>query len=256
VRDLLVNLVASALAGLAVWVAQRVLAHRRLTRKRAFFGLKPGEPALLVVARHASSPREQSVHRRDVAALVELAAVVRECGGRSELVAPGASTGLGKMTEFCVGGRETNPRAAAHLRAMLPGVEMTTYQESGRQGSVSVGPHRFVRDPERVEYAVLARTVVNDHMVFSILGQTSFGNLAAVRYLAAHQRSLQRRYGVTAFCLVLRVVEPDAYGADLVEVAADVSADAFAARESTPDARPGVPRQARLDRVFRRGAKG
>jgi hypothetical protein len=250
VGDLLINLLASVIAGTAVWLAGFLLRRRKLSRERAFFGLTAGASCLLVVSRHASSPREHSVHRRDVHALVELAAVVRECGARAELVAPDAPTGLGKMTEFCVGGPETNARAAAHLRAMLPGVAMTTYRQSGGQVAVSVGPHRFVRDPERVEFAVLARTVVNDHMVFSVLGQTSYGNLAAVRHLAANQRPLQRRYGTVAFCLVLRVVEPDAYGADLVEVAADVSADAFAA--STRDTRPGVPGQARVGRVFRR----
>jgi hypothetical protein len=261
VQDLVVNLVASALAGIAVWVGQRLLAHRRLARKRAFFGLAQGAPALLVVARHHDSPHRLSVHRNDVAALVELTAVVRECGAKAELTGADGPPGLGKVTEFCVGGPDTNPRSVAHLRALLPGVRMATYKEAGHHGYVEVGPHRFDRRPGRAEYAVLARVPINAQTVFSILGQISYANLAAVRHLADRHGALLRRYGVAEpFCLVLRVVESDAYGPDLVEVAADVSAYAFGPRGSTggstDDTRPGVPRQARLGRVWRRGRTG
>jgi hypothetical protein len=254
VHDIAINLVASVIAGVAVWLAQRLLAYRRLARKRAFFGLDGGARALLVVARHASSPREQSVHRRDVSALVELAAIARECGARAELVRAGEPTGIGNLTEFCVGGPDTNPRAVAHLRTLLPGVRMSSYQDDGRHLRLGAGVHTFEREPGRAEYAVLARSPVRGHAVFSLLGQASHANLAAARYLGEKHRSLHRQYGADrAFCLILRVVEPDAYGADLVEVAADVTADAFGPTGQTEGAvpRPARPLSGRLRRRSR-----
>ncbi|WP_253289776.1 hypothetical protein [Verrucosispora sioxanthis] len=77
--DLLINLLASVIAGTAVWLTGFLLRRHKLNRARAFFGLAAGASCLLVVSRHASSPREFSVHRRDVAALVELATIAREC---------------------------------------------------------------------------------------------------------------------------------------------------------------------------------
>src|SRR5688572_19334279 len=112
VRDLLVNLLASVVAGTAVWLSQRLLRYRRAARRRAFFGIVPGGSCLLSVARHASSPNELSVHRRDVAALVELASLVRECGGRADLISADFPQGVGRSAEFCVGGPSGNPRMA------------------------------------------------------------------------------------------------------------------------------------------------
>ena len=231
VRDIVVNLVASATAGVAVWLAQRLLTYRRLNRKRAFFGLSADADVWLVVSRHASSPHEQSVHRNDVAALVELTTVVKECGGRARLTGAGeVALGLGRLTEFCVGGPGTNPRTAVHLRAMLRGVGFEPFEVSGARLAFSVGSIRFERDPEHVEYAILARITAaeSSHPVFVIIGQTANANYAAARYLATRHRRLHRQYGSGKdFCLVLRIVEPASYGADLVELAGDASSEAF-----------------------------
>ena len=67
--------------------------------------------------------------------------------------------------------------------------------------------------------------------VFVLIGQTAVTNLAAARFLGANHRALRRTYGERAdFCLVLRVVEPGAYGADRVELEADVTAEATTPR--------------------------
>jgi hypothetical protein len=53
-------------------------------------------------------------------------------------------------------------------------------------------------------------------------------SIIAARYLSAEFRALHRRYGPQErFCLVLRIVEPDAYGTDFIELVADVTAEAF-----------------------------
>lgn len=223
--DLAVNLLASVLAGTAVWLGQRLVAYRRLARERSFFGLGVGATVRLIVGRHASSHRENSVHRSDVAALVELSALVRECGARADL---DGTNRLGEHTEFCVGGPTTNPRAEAHMRAMLPAVRIAPFDKRTGGLTLTVGPHRYARRPERLEYALIARCRSGTgRPVFLLIGQTATANLAAARFLAGHHRGLRRTYGTDEdFCVVVRVVEPGAYGADRVELEADVTAEA------------------------------
>jgi hypothetical protein len=226
-RDLLINLLASVIAGVAVWAAGRLVRYRRLARERAFFGLTGGAASLLSVARHFSSPRENSVHRRDVAALVELASVARECGARADL---GGDRELaqqfGRQTEFCVGGPGANPRTATHLRTILRGV---TFPEPG---TTVVADREYTAESTIAEYVVLARAwgPAGGKPVFILAGQTAPTNLAAARYLGRQHRRLYREYGADRpFCLVLRVVEPAVYGTDFTELVADVTAVAFRA---------------------------
>ena len=235
--DLLINLLASVIAGTAVWLAQFGIRRRRLEKERSFFGLTAGATALLVTSRHYSSPSEHSVHRRDVAALVELAALVRECGARTDLIG-GADLRpeLGRVTEFCVGGPSANPRSAVHLRTSLQGV---TYRvnDNGATLAVSAGGVEYLNSPQD-RYAVLARFTAPGaaHPVIYLGGLSADGNLAAARYLAGNHGALLRTYGKDLpFCLVLRVREPEAFGTDFTEVAADVSDIAFVSAPSGED---------------------
>jgi hypothetical protein len=239
VRDLMINLAASLVVGVAVWAAQRLLRHRAVARKLAFFGLTAQDRCLVVVPKHASSPREHSVHRQDVAALVEVASVARECGATAELVA-GADpvVGLGRMTEFCVGGWFTNPRTATHLSTVLPGVRPLPYPETGPELAFTVGSVTYRQAEGHAEYAVLARAFApaSGRPVFILAGQSAESNLAAARFLTANIGILFGTYRADRpFCLVLRLVEPESYGPDLVE-ATDVTDRAFT-RPATVDGR-------------------
>ena len=232
--DLLINLLASIIAGTAVWATQRGLRLRRLAVKRAFFGLENGAGCLLAVARHASSPNELSVHRRDVAAIVELTTIAKDCGSRADLTDIGdMPRQIGRLTEFCVGGPTHNPRSAAHLRTILRGVSVASHEVEAPKPRVlafTVGDTTYTRDRQRADYVVLARVwgPVGGRPVFLISGLTAQSNLAAARYLSAEFRALHRRYGSRErFCLVLRIVEPDAYGTDFIELVADVTGEAF-----------------------------
>ena len=232
--DLLINLLASVIAGTAVWLAGFLLRRRRLSRERAFFGLTEGASCLLVVSRHASSPREFSVHRRDVAALVELATIARECGAHADRVGEIQPTGeIGRLTEFCVGGPGgASPRSAAHVRTILRGVTYTVFDTDQARLSFTAGGTEYVLTPE-TSYVLLARFwgPAGGHPVFLIGGLSAGTNLAAARYLAAHHPELNRGYGADRpFALVLRIVEPAAYGTDFTELVADVTDVAFASR--------------------------
>ena len=229
--DLMINLLASIIAGTAVWLAGFLLRRRKLNRERAFFGLTAGASCLLVVSRHASSPREFSVHRRDVAALVELATVARECGAHADRVGENQPSGeIGRLTEFCVGGPGgASPRSATHVRTILRGVTYEVFDEEKRRMSFTVGGTEYVLTPE-TSYVLLARFwgPAGGHPVFFIGGLSAGGNLAGARYLAARHLELHRTYGADRpFALVLRIVEPAAYGTDFTELVADVSDVAF-----------------------------
>ena len=231
--DLLINLLASVIAGAAVWLAGFLLRRRRLSRERAFFGLTEGATCLLVASRHASSPSENSVHRRDVAALVELATIARECGARADRVGEPEPAGeIGRLTEFCVGGPGiANPRTAVHLRTILRGVTFADADPAKVRLAFTVGGQEYARTPDAT-YVLLARFwgPARGRPVFLLGGLTAGANLAAARYLTARHRELDRRYGADRpFALVLRIVEPTAYGTDFTELAADVTDFAFQA---------------------------
>jgi hypothetical protein len=236
VTDLLINLLASVIAGTAVWAAQRALRHRRLARKRAFFGLDDsGVGCLLTVSRHASSPDQLSVDRRDVAALVELTTIAKDCGSTADLSLDGtAPSQIGRVTEFSVGGPSRNPRSATHLRTLLKGVVGEFHEIEGRdvrQYAFVIGGAVYRRDTSaQMEYVLLARAwgPVGGRPVFVLAGQTARANLAAARYLARNYRDLHGQYGADQpFALMLRLVEPSTYGTDFTELVADVTADAF-----------------------------
>jgi hypothetical protein len=244
VRELSVNLLASIVAGVAVWIAQRLLRYRRLARKRAFFGLDKDADCLLTVSRHAASPHSLSVHRRDGAALIELAAIARDCGARPEFVGEDeVPRGIGRLTEFCVGGPDGNPRTAAHLRSILRGVRMGPFEPAGRDLPFTIGDRTFHREPDKAEHVFLARAwgPAGGRPVFVLGGQTARTNLAAARFLATDYQKLMRRYGAKRpFCLVLRIVEPEVYGTDFTEFVADMSDEAFQPRQLDAVAQPAA----------------
>lgn len=231
VDEVLLSLVASVVTGSAVWSAQRLLRYHRIARKRAFFGVAQGAGCVLISPRHFSSSETHSVHRRDMAALVELATVVNECGGTVEILAEDAlPAGFGRQTEFCVGGPTANARTAVHLRAIVPGVRFGPEGTRHTALAFRIGATEYPASSELVEYAVLARTHAPEtpNPVFVIAGQTARANLAAARLLASRHESLRKAHGSSGrFCLVLKVVEPLGFGADLVEIEADATADAF-----------------------------
>ncbi len=231
-HDLAINLLASVIAGVAVWAAQRLVRLRDAGRKRAFFGVEPGAEVLMFVAKHHSSPRPSSVHREDVATLIELASAIKDCGGEPTLVVAGdARRESGRLTEYCVGGPITNPRTAAYLRLLFPGVRMELAEGEGIDDElpVRIGERVFTRTPGREEYVLLIRTVPPEarRPVFLLIGQTARTNHAAARYLTGRRRRLEREFRERpTFCLLLRVREASMFGGDHVERVAEVTAEA------------------------------
>ncbi|MEU2509409.1 hypothetical protein ABZ621_32525 [Streptomyces sp. NPDC007863] len=237
-RNIVLGVLATGLSASLGWLTRTYVWRRRLRRKQAFFGLPGHAECLLVVNREAGG--EGAVHRFDVFALLELAALVKDCGAQAQIVQHDRThLGFGDRTEFCVGGPGSNRRMAAHLGSLLPGLAMRTEPDPVEErGVIEVGGERYPMDPGAVEYVVLARITAGEggRPVFLFCGQRAITNQAATRYLARHHERLARTHRGGSFVLLLRVVNSQAYGPDVVELVADVTRAALRAPAAAPAA--------------------
>ncbi|SDN23944.1 hypothetical protein SAMN04487981_104175 [Streptomyces sp. cf386] len=242
VRNIVLGVVAAGISASLGWLARTYLWKRKLRRKQAFFGLPANSESLLVVNRDAGSA-DLAVHRYDVFALLELSALIKDCGAHADVVTQDAARqGFGERTEFCVGGPGSNRRMAAHMHAMLPGVRVNTDPEPGPDRlAFQIGSERHRMEKGLTEYVLLARLTAGQpglsRPVFLFCGQTAITNQAATRYLARNHERLSRKHGNSSFVLLLKVVNSQAYGPDVVELVADVTR---AAQTALPT--PAAPR--------------
>ncbi|MFF4019089.1 hypothetical protein [Streptomyces sp. NPDC001843] len=233
VRNIVLGVVAAGISAALGWIARTYLWRRRLRRKQAFFGLPDNSESLLVVNRGAGGP-ELSVMRYDVFALLELAALIKDCNAHAQILPHDtARQGFGERTEFCVGGPASNRRMSAHLASLLPGIRVNVDAEPGpERGAFQIGSERYRLNAGREEYVLLARLTggrgENTRPVFLLCGQTAITNQAAARYLARNHERLSRRNGAGSFVLLLKVLNSEAYGPDVVELVADVTRTAQA----------------------------
>ncbi|MEW2580959.1 hypothetical protein [Streptomyces syringium] len=230
VRNIALGLVASGVSATAGWFFRTYLWRRQLRRKQKFFGLPGGSECLLVVNQDPGASG-RGVSRHDAFALLELSALIKECGAHADIVVHDtARQGFGIRTEFCVGGPASNRRTEAHLCSMLPGVEVNTdFEDATDGGAFTIGGESYRLAKGIAEYVLLARLTGPEggRPVFLASGQRGITNQAAVRYLARHHTRLARHHGPDGtFCLLLKVVNSDAYGPDMVELVADVTASA------------------------------
>ncbi|MFE2510203.1 hypothetical protein [Streptomyces naganishii] len=229
VRNIVLGVLAAGISAALGWLARTYLWRRRLRRKQAFFGLPDNSESLLVVNRDAGGP-DLTVTRHDVFALLELSALIKDCHAAAQVIAhDAAQQGFGERTEFCVGGPASNRRMAAHLSSLLPGVRVNVDAEPGPdRGAFQIGGERYRLEAGRSEYVLLARLTAGERRaearpVFLFCGQRAIDNQAATRYLARNHERLSRKYGGGSFVLLLKVVNSQAYGPDVVELVADVT---------------------------------
>ncbi|OOQ48323.1 hypothetical protein AFM16_30525 [Streptomyces antibioticus] len=227
-RNIVLGVVAAGISAALGWVARTYLWRRKLRRKRAFFGLPENSECLLVVNRDAGSA-DLAVHRHDVFALLELSALIKDCGANAEVITQDAARqGFGERTEFCVGGPGSNRRMAAHINAMLPGVRINTDPEPGPDKlAFQIGAEHYRMESGVTEYVMLARLTAGRRRagrpVFLFCGQRAITNQAATRYLVRNHERLARKHGNNSFVLLLKVINSAAYGPDVVDLVADVT---------------------------------
>ncbi|MGW8885292.1 hypothetical protein [Streptomyces sp. NPDC055749] len=236
VRNIVLGVVAAGISAALGWLARTYLWRRRLRRKQAFFGLPGNSECLLVVNRDAGG--NGAVHRYDVFALLELSALIKDCQAHAQIISHDvAQQGFGERTEFCVGGPGSNRRMAAHLHSLLPGVRVNTDPEPGpERGAFQIGSERYLAEKGVSEYVLLARLTAGQDTrpVFLFCGQQAITNQAASRYLSRNYEKLHRKHGNNTFCLLLKVVNSQAYGPDVVEQVADVTRAAQAPLPAAP----------------------
>ncbi|MER5358372.1 hypothetical protein [Streptomyces sp. NPDC002785] len=225
VRNIVLGVIAAGISGTLGWIARICLWRRKLRRKQAFFGLPGNSECLLVVNRDAGG--DGAVHRHDVFALLELSALIKDCSAHAQILSHDlAQQGFGERTEFCVGGPGSNRRMAAHLHSLLPGVKVNTDPEPGPdRAAFQIGAERYRAEKGVAEYVLLARLTLSQDArpVFLFCGQRAITNQAASRYLARNYEKLARKHGTNTFCLLLKVINSQAYGPDVVELVADVT---------------------------------
>jgi hypothetical protein len=224
---LVIAVAAAAVAAVALgWFARSYVTERALRRRQNFFGLPDNSECALVVSRDTGG--DGAVARNDVFALLELAAVIKNCRANAQVITgEAAQQGFGERTEICVGDPISNRRLSAHLRSLLPGVAVNTDPEPGPdRGAFLIGSERYRVVNGSVEHVLLARLTAGQHgrPVFLVCGQRSITHQAAARYLARHHTRLVRKHGADGdFCLLLKVVNSQAYGPDVVELVKDVT---------------------------------
>jgi hypothetical protein len=240
VRNIVLGVIAAGISASLGWFVRTYLWRRKLRRKQEFFGLPANSETLLVVNRDPSSA-DMAVHRFAVFALLDLSALIKDCGAHAQIITQDAARqGFGERTEFCVGGPGSNRRMAAHIGAMLPGIQFNVDPEPGPdRGSFRIGGEHYRLEPGVTEHVFLVRLTTGQpdqsRPVFLFCGQRAITNQAATRYLARHHEQLARKYGNKSFVLLLKVVNSQAYGPDVVEVVADVTR---AAQTPLPETAP------------------
>ncbi|MGW0734500.1 hypothetical protein [Streptomyces sp. NPDC002851] len=228
-RNIVLGVIAAGITTSLGWFARTYLWRRKLRRKQVFFGLPDNSESLLVVNRDTGGPELTAVQRNDAFALLELSALIKDCRAHAQIIThDGTQQGFGERTEFCVGGPASNRRMAAHLQSLLPGVRMNTDPEPVvERGAFQIGSERYRMEPGRTEYVILARLTAGQGQearpVFLFCGQRGITNQAATRYLARHHERLARKHGTNSFVLLLKVVNSQAYGPDVVELVADIT---------------------------------
>lgn len=228
-REIVLGVLAAGAAISLGWLARSSLWRRRLRRKQRFFGLPTSSECVLVVNRDAGTS-DWAVARHDVFAMLELSALIKDCDAHADVISHDtAPQGFGERTEFCIGGPVSHRRMAAHMQSLLPGVSVNADMEPGPdRGAFIIGGDYHRLENGTAEYVLLARLTAgqsqNTRPVFLFCGQRSITAQAAARYLARHHARLARKYGLGGnFCLLLRVVNSQAYGPDVVELVADVT---------------------------------
>ncbi|MFE9739051.1 hypothetical protein [Streptomyces sp. NPDC006477] len=235
-RNIVLGVLATGVSASLGWLTRTYLWRRGLRRKQAFFGLPGNAECLLVVNRESGGDR--SVHRFDVFALLELSALIKDCGAQARILSHDQThQGFGDRTEFCVGGPYSNRRMAAHLTTLLPGLTVNVEVEPGPdRGAFTIGTEPYRSEAGVCEYVILARLTAGEggRPVFLFCGQRAITNQAATRYLARHHAELARRHRSGSFVLLLKVVNSEAYGPDVVELVADVTRAAMTAPSAVP----------------------
>jgi hypothetical protein len=226
IQDLLIGLVTSVITGLAVWFWERFHRILDLAQKSRFFGIRPSENCL-VVMNHNPRGRNLLSHG-DVETVVEIVKIIYQIDGGVTIAAfDKALEPAGNITEFCVGSPASNERTEVHIKNFMQNIVNSPHSKDEPDSlAIFIEGKIYRYKHEEMEHAILAKIVPDQYanQIFLISGQSSFGNKAAVHFLAKnYKKSLLNKYKHKSFCLLLRIKEPKLYGYKSVELVEDLT---------------------------------
>jgi hypothetical protein len=229
VLDLFSNLLAAAIGATLAWVTSYSQKMWSAYKAAGFLGLHRGANCRFVIGRYRDQP---AASIRDIGALVEAVATIQRFQPVIEAIDDEVSSPCGDVTEFCIGGPDSNRRTTVHLDRYLPGLRVRSVQEEGHRLEITVAGRTFKYERGEAEYAVLAKILPtpNSQPVFVVCGQSALANRGALYYFRMHyDRRLRKEFGLGQFCVIVLVPSSAVYGYKMAEFAADVTAAAFAA---------------------------
>lgn len=228
VENLIIGVLSIILGGSAVWFAARAFRALNLKRGADFLGLERGGSCRLVVGKYHD---QAATSHRDVSALVDAVAIIQPFD--PDVIVASSDDALepvGDVTEFCIGGPDSNRRTIVHMREFLPGVKAYSYKDEEHRLEIRTERQSFSYKRGKREHAILAKIVknLNSKPLFLVCGQTAIANRGALHYLHENYHSmLRKRYCLGRFCVIVCLVSPEAYGHKMVEEAEDVTETAF-----------------------------
>ena len=226
IRDLLIGLITSVIAGFSVWFWERFRRKLDLNRKSSFFGTRPNENCLVII-NHNPRGRDLLSHW-DVETVVEIVKIICEINGEVLISAfDKALEPAGEITEFCVGSPDSNERTEAHIKNFMQNFSNTPSSKDSLDSlAIHIAGETYRHKRGELEYVVLARIIPDQysHPIFVVSGQSSLGNKASIYFLAKnYKKLLWDKYKYDSFCLLLRIREPKLYGYKSVELVKDVT---------------------------------
>ena len=231
VENLIVGFATSIITAIGVWIWNKIRHSRIINRKTTFFGVSIKDKCLVVMNRNPNNLNTMS--HEDVQTLLEVVKLAEGIGVELE-VAPFDEIlePAGVMTEFCLGGPDSNQRTKIHLANFLKGVRFNPYTPSHPDNIAIVTPNgTFQYEKNHNEYAILARIYPDPkaHPIILISGQTARSNQGAIHYLIEnYDQFLREKFGTRKqFCLLLRLQSPLVYGYKSSRLERDMTDTAF-----------------------------
>jgi hypothetical protein len=231
IENFVVGIITTVVVAIVTWFWGRFRRSTLLNRRAAFFGISPGESSLAVINQKPDNVNTMS--HADVQTLVEVVKLTNEVGSKLE-IAPFDQIlePAGNVTEFCLGGPDSNRRTKVHLETFLHGVILKPYAP-GDQDNIAIATkdriYRYKKNES--EYAILARFYPNAtaNPVILICGQTARSNRGAIHYLIEHyDHTLRKKYGnKRQFCLIIGLQSPVTYGYKSAFLESDLTDIAF-----------------------------
>lgn len=231
IENFILGIVTSITTAVAVWFWNKFRQSRLLNRKAAFFGLKPKEQCFAVMNQNPKQMNTMS--HSDVQTLVEVVKLAEKIDAKLNIAPFGQFLEPpGSVTEFCLGGPDSNQRTKIHLTNFLKGIRFNPYMPGDPENiAITTRDQKFQYEKNQNEHAILARIYpdLKSRPVILISGQTARSNQGVVHYLIQnYDHVLRKKFGnKQQFCLLIKLESPLTYGYKSAKLERDLTGIAF-----------------------------